>query len=84
MSFRFYTLDSRLIPILLKFRGNLDQEKYHNSFVGEIAYGRWAISRLRKYLWEVLLNWLCDCNIFREILEYNSSIHQFKGWVKKF
>ena len=37
----------RLMPVLFKSRSNLVHEKYYHSFVGEIACGRWSISRLR-------------------------------------
>ena len=41
---------SRLVPVLFNSRSNLVHEKYYHSFVGEIVCGRWAISRLQKYL----------------------------------
>ena len=59
----------RLIPIIFNSRTNLDHEKDYHSFVGERACGRWAISRLHKYLWGTLFYWLCDCNAIKEILE---------------
>ena len=49
----------RLMPIIFNSRVNLEHEKHYHSFVGEIACGRWAISRLRKYLWGTLFYWLC-------------------------
>ena len=27
--------------------------------------------------------WLCDCNAIKEIIEYNSSIHQLKKWTQQ-
>ena len=44
----------RLMLVLFNSHSNLDHEKYYHSCVGEIAYGRWAISHLCKYLWEAL------------------------------
>ena len=52
----------RLIYIQFNSRAKLDHEQDYHSFVGDIACGRWALSRLRKYLWETLFYWLCDCN----------------------
>ena len=41
----------RLLLILFNSRAKLDHEQDYHSFDGKILYGRWAISRLRKYLW---------------------------------
>ena len=73
----------RLMPIIFNSRANLEHEKHYHSFVGDIACGRWAISRLRKYLWGILFYWLCDCSAIKEILEYNGSIHQIKRWSQE-
>ena len=73
----------RLIPVLYNSRSNLDREKDYHLFVGDIACGRWTISRLRKKLWETFFYWLCGCNTIKEILEYNVSIHQLKQWTQK-
>ena len=40
----------RLMPISFNFRSNLGHERDYLPFVGEISYGYWAISLLRKYL----------------------------------
>ena len=73
----------RLMPIIFNSSTNFDHEKYYYSFVGEIACGCWAISRLRKYLWGTLFYWLCDCKAIKEIIEYNGSIHQIKRWSQE-
>ena len=78
MSFRLNPLGPRLMPVLFNSRSNLVHEKEYHSFVGEIACGRWAISRLRKYSWGTLVYWICDCNAIKEVIEYNGSIHQLK------
>ena len=70
--------DYRLMPIIFNSRTNLDHEEDYPSFVGEIACGRWAIYRLRKYLRGTLFYWLCDCNAIKDIVKYNGSIHQLK------
>ena len=41
----------RLMHAFFNYRSYIDHKRYYHSFVGEIACGRWAISRLRKYLW---------------------------------
>ena len=66
----------RLMHVTFNSRTNLDREKDYHSFIGDIVCGRWAISRLRKYLWGTLFYWLYDCNAIKKILEYNGSIHQ--------
>ena len=74
----------RLTPVLFNSRSNLVHEKYYHSFVSEIAYGRWSISCLRKYLWGTLFYWMCDCNAIKEIIENDDSIHQLKRWTQEF
>ena len=44
---------SCLLPVIFNYRTNLDHERYYHSFVGEIACGRWAISRLRTHSWKL-------------------------------
>ena len=43
-----------LMPVFFNSRTNLNHERDYHSFVGEIACGRWDISRLQKYLWGTL------------------------------
>ena len=76
--FDFTPSGPRLIPDLFNSRINLNHETHYYSFVGKIACGRWSISQLRKYLWGTLFYWLYGCNIIKEIIEYNCSIHQLK------
>ena len=73
----------RLVSILFNSRSNLRHKKYYHLFVGEITCGHWAISRLRKYSWETLFYWLCDCNYIKEVLKYNGSIHHLKQWTRE-
>ena len=40
----------RPISVLFNSRSNLVHEEDYHSFVGEIACGRWEISRFRNYL----------------------------------
>ena len=75
--------DPRLMPVIFNSCTHLDYEKKYHSSVGDIACGRWAISRLRKYLWGTLFYWICDCNPIKGILEYNGSIHQIKRWSQE-
>ena len=66
----------RLRPVCFNSRANRDYEKNYHSFVGETACGRWAIARLKRYLWGTRFYWLCDCMAIKEILEYIGGSHQ--------
>ena len=60
--------DPRLMSVVFNSRTNLDHEKHYHYFIGEIACGRWTISRVRKYLWGTLFYGLCDCNAINRFL----------------
>ena len=73
----------RLISVLFISRSNLVHEKDYHLFLGEITFGRCAISRFRKYLWGTLFYWMCNCNTIKEIIEYDGNIHQLKRWTQE-
>ena len=41
----------RLRPVFFGSRSNQPYEEHYHSFVGEVSYGRWAISCCNKYSW---------------------------------
>ena len=73
----------RLHPILFSYRANMTYERNYHSFVGEVACGWWSIAACRKYLWDSLFYWICDCSSIKEVLEYDGSIHQLKRWTQE-
>ena len=83
ISFRFIPSNPRLMYVFFNSTSNLDHESYWYSFASDITCDCYAILRLRKYLWGVLFNWICDCNTIKEILEYNGSIHRLKRWSQE-
>ena len=60
-----------------------DNEHNFYLFMGEGAFGCWAISQNRKYLWGCHFYWLCDCSEIKEILGYNGSIPMICRWVQE-
>ena len=74
---------ARLQPIIFGSRCCSGQEKLYHSVVGETAYGRWAISKNRKYLWGAHFFWMCDCKAIQEILDYNGEIIMISRWTQE-
>jgi hypothetical protein len=52
----------RLRPIAFISKRNTIAECSHHSSVGELATGRWAFLKWKKYLWFRLFLWYTDCN----------------------
>jgi hypothetical protein len=86
---RVYTFDltmnrAHLRPVCFCSRSCTEREHHYHSFVGEAGWAGtgWAISQNRKLLWgsEFFL-WLCDCSAIKEILEYDTTIHQIRHWA---
>ena len=74
---------TRLRPVCFNSRANRPYEKNYHSFVGETACGRWAIVRLKRYLWGTRFYWMCDCMAIKEILEYIGDSHQLRRWCQE-
>jgi hypothetical protein len=48
--------------------------------VGESACGHWELSKCRRYIFGANLFWLGDCDVVRNIFEYDVPIPQLKRW----
>ena len=73
----------RLQPFLSGFRICTESESHYHSFVGEIAALRWAISRLKVYLWGQKFWSLCDMATLYKILDYDGPIHILRRWCQE-
>ena len=71
----------RLRPILFLSKRNSVAERSQHSSVGELATGRWAFQKLRRYLWYRPFDWQTDCS---GILQFWSMDlmpkHQHQRW----
>ena len=73
----------RLRAVTYNSRSNKPYDRSYHSFVGETACGRWAITKLRRYLWGKVFYWMCDCTAVKEILEYFGPVHQLQRWSQE-
>ena len=74
---------AQLCPTGSRSRCFLPQERKYCLFVGEDAYGPWAIGENRKFLWRTHFWWMCDYKTISEVLEYEGPISMLWWWVQE-
>jgi hypothetical protein len=71
-------MGARLRPVLFGSRKCDDHETHYHNMVGEAACGRWALSKLKKYLHGTHFWLIFDCGGMRILLGYDGPLKQLR------
>jgi hypothetical protein len=73
----------RMQPVCFGSRKCDPNEEQYHSYVDESAAGRWAIGKLKRFLYGCHFFWLWDCDAIKDLLNYNGPIQQLKCWAQE-